>query len=71
MQFLYWDDIILFTELVFLDYTKISFWMFVLPTTVAFCYQLWWILPYTKIYPKEVEQTYVEDPDNKHKNNNG
>lgn len=64
MQFFILGVALLFTEVVFLDYTKISFWMLFLPTTVAFCYQLWWILPYTKIYPKEVEQSYVEDPDN-------
>lgn len=64
MQFLILALILLFAELVFLDYTKLSFWLLFLPTLFSFCYQLWWILPYTKIYPNEVEQTSQNDPDN-------
>ncbi|WP_292363385.1 endonuclease/exonuclease/phosphatase family protein [Methylophaga sp. UBA1464] len=64
MQFFIFALVLLATEIFFLDYSKPSFWMLFGPTLLAFAYQLWWILPYTSLYPKEVQQIDQVDTEN-------
>ncbi|ODN65703.1 hypothetical protein [Methylophaga muralis] len=53
--------VLLIAEVLLLDYSKVSFWLLFIPTLLVVAYQLWWILPYTKLYSQEVAQTYDLD----------
>jgi len=64
MQFFIIALVLFTTEILFLDYSKLSFWMVFFPTLLAFAYQLWWIVPYTKLHAKEVQQIDKVDTEN-------
>ena len=64
MQYLVLALLLLIAEVLFLDYSNISFWLLVLPTLFVVGYQSWWIVPYTRFYPREVLQTAYLDSEN-------
>jgi endonuclease/exonuclease/phosphatase (EEP) superfamily protein YafD len=61
IQYVVLAFVLLIAEVLLLDYSKVSFWLLFIPTLIVVSYQLWWILPYTKLYSQEVAQTYDLD----------
>ncbi|WP_417551273.1 endonuclease/exonuclease/phosphatase family protein [Methylophaga sp.] len=57
IQYVVMAFVLLIAEILFLDYSKLSFWLLFMPTLLVVAYQLWWILPYTRLYSTEVAQT--------------
>lgn len=50
-------------ELVLLDLGTSISWFLIAGTALALAGQLWWILPYTAIWPTEVKRARTEDPE--------
>ena len=48
-----------------LDVTMVSTWGILIAITLCFCYQAWWIVPYTIIYPLEVKSPQTRDKQEK------
>ena len=44
-------------QLIFLDFAMLSSWVLCSIVLLCCCYHLWWILPYTKLWPTEVLAT--------------
>lgn len=64
MQFATIGILLIALQLIFLDYSELSFWLLLIPTLAAVIYQIWWILPYTRIYPPEVSPTMEDESAN-------
>ncbi|AFI83785.1 endonuclease [Methylophaga nitratireducenticrescens] len=64
MQYIVLAIVLLIAEVLFLDYSNLSFWLLFLPTLFVIAYQLWWIVPYTRFYSREVPQTSNLDSEN-------
>ncbi|WP_198341843.1 endonuclease/exonuclease/phosphatase family protein [Oceanisphaera avium] len=45
-----------------LDLSQLSAWLILSLNTAYFVYQLWWIAPYTRLYPKEAETETQTSP---------
>lgn len=54
---------LLIVHSIFLDLQIIVTWLLISATALCFFYQLWWILPYTLIWPDEVKISKALDPD--------
>jgi endonuclease/exonuclease/phosphatase (EEP) superfamily protein YafD len=50
-------------HLLFLDFYLNTTWVLVSATALCLFWQLWWILPYTFLWPKEVKTSKDSDPD--------
>lgn len=50
-------------ELSFLNQQTTTVWLLIVATICCFLWQLWWILPYTFIWPNEVKTAKAVDPD--------
>ena len=48
---------------IFLDLHISATWLLIFATVLCFIWQLWWILPYTFLWSKEVKTSKVHDPD--------
>lgn len=48
-------------QLFFLDLQLTTSWLLVSITTLCFLWQLWWILPYTFLWPNEVKDSKIDD----------
>lgn len=55
--------VLLLIQIVSLDLTEPQTWMLVGITLVCLAWQLWWIVPYTMIWPNEVKTTANPNPD--------
>lgn len=64
IQYLVSAIVLLIAEVLFLDYSNLSFWLLFFPTLFVIAYQLWWIVPYTGFYSREVPQTSNLNPEN-------
>lgn len=64
MQYIVLAIVLLIAEVLFLDYSNLRFWLLFFPTLFVIAYQLWWIVPYTRFYSREVPQTSNLDSDN-------
>lgn len=53
------------TQLLFLPLGALSTYTLLVPNVAALGYQLWWVLPYTPIYPIEVKASRQADADNR------
>lgn len=56
--------LLLVVEAIFLDLSRPACWLLMAATLACLVYQLWWIVPYTALYPKEVlssDRRAVED----------
>lgn len=53
---------LLIAHFLFLDHQMSATWLLISATALCFFWQLWWILPYTFLWPKEVKTTKVRDP---------
>ncbi|WP_026244491.1 endonuclease/exonuclease/phosphatase family protein [Dasania marina] len=53
---------VLIVEFIFLDLQRPITGLLIATTALCFFWQLWWILPYTLIWPKEVKATNALDP---------
>lgn len=60
-QFSVMAIIILFCNVFFLDLSLFYTWLLIVVNSGCLMYQLWWILPYTKISPKEVEYGAISE----------
>lgn len=50
-------------QLFLLDLNTVSTWMLIAVTTICLAWQLWWVVPYTVLWPKEVMGAINTDPD--------
>jgi endonuclease/exonuclease/phosphatase (EEP) superfamily protein YafD len=57
--------LLLLTHLIFLDLQATTTWAMLAVTTICVFWQLWWILPYTFLWPKEVIDSIDADSDRK------
>ena len=53
--------IVLLLQIAFLDFQQVSSWVMILVVFLCLCRQLWWILPYTRLWVPEVKA--CKDPD--------
>jgi len=54
---------LLMAHFVFLDSQMSTTWMLVVATALCLLWQLWWVLPYTLFWPKEVKTASDNNPD--------
>ena len=62
MQIAYVAGALLIAHIAMLNLQNSSTWMLVSSTTICLLWQLWWIVPYTFIWPKEVKTARDDDP---------
>jgi|GEM_PF-1409040 len=55
LQFSVAGTILLLAQLIFLDLEAPKTWMLIAPTLLCLACQLWWIAPYTRLWPHEVK----------------
>lgn len=55
LQILTFSAALLTTIILFLDFRMTVTWILIAATSLCFIWQLWWILPYTLLWPKEVK----------------
>lgn len=65
MQFAVVAAALLFAQLIFLDLKDACTWMLITPTLLCLAWQLWWIAPYTRLWPHEVK-TAKESSSDRH-----
>jgi len=53
---------LLIAHFLFLDFEMKITWLLITATALSLFWQLWWILPYTFLWPKEVKTSKVRDP---------
>lgn len=53
---------LLIVHFIFLDLQMIVTWLLISATALCFFWQLWWVLPYTLIWPSEVKTSKEIDP---------
>ena len=56
-------SILLFSHFLFVDVQNNITWVLILATTLCLIWQLWWILPYTLLWPKEAKKAIPCHPD--------
>jgi len=54
---------LLIVHFIFLDLQMGVTWLLISATALCFFWQLWWVLPYTLLWPNEVKTSKVLDPD--------
>jgi len=54
---------LLIIHFIFLDLHMMATWLLISATGLCLFWQLWWVLPYTLIWPNEVKASKVVDPD--------
>ena len=52
-------------QLIWLDLSQIKTWCLLLLAIISLAYQLWWILPYTRLASQKVKNAQHHDPQNK------
>lgn len=57
--------LLLAVHLFCLDFTHAAAWLALGATALCLAWQLWWILPYTVLWPREVKQVRHPDPDHR------
>jgi len=62
LQFAVLATLLLVAEFVFLDLTQPLSWVLIVVAGLSLASQLWWILPYTAIWPKEVKDARANSP---------
>lgn len=65
LQILILTSALLIASILFLDFELFVSWVLISVTTLCFVWHLWWILPYTTLYPKEVKSCVEHDPKRK------
>ncbi len=55
--------LLLVVDLMFLDLQKPLTWALITATALCCLWQLWWVVPYTLIWPNEVKTASATDPD--------
>lgn len=63
LQLAFLAALLLVVQLLLLDLSRPANWGLVIITGLSLAAQLWWILPYTVIWPKEVKDARAEDPE--------
>ncbi len=53
---------LLIVHFIFLDLQMSVTWLLISATSLCFLWQLWWVLPYTLVWPNEVKSAKVHDP---------
>jgi len=54
---------LLVIEIALLDFSQISPWIMTALSFICVCYQAWWVMPYTRFFPREVKQASRFSPD--------
>ncbi len=65
LQFLIFSIVLLIASIVFLDKQSLFTWILIFVTAICLIIQLWWILPYTPLWSKEVKSCGNGDPERK------
>ncbi|MGQ9427548.1 endonuclease/exonuclease/phosphatase family protein [Gilvimarinus sp. F26214L] len=55
--------VLLVMELALLDLDQLSSWLLIVAAVVGLCYEAWWIIPYSPLFPVEVKQADRRNPD--------
>lgn len=55
--------VLIVAQLIFLEWGDITTWALVSITGLALGLQVWWILPYTALWPKEVKDAKIQSPE--------
>jgi endonuclease/exonuclease/phosphatase (EEP) superfamily protein YafD len=55
---------LLLVETALLDFSQIWAWVITALSFICVCYQAWWVIPYTRLFPREVKSAAQEDADN-------
>ncbi|AOY58405.1 MULTISPECIES: endonuclease/exonuclease/phosphatase family protein [Desulfococcus] len=55
MQFSVAAIVLLSAQSIFLDFGSTGAWMLIVPTLFCLAWQFWWIAPYTRLWPHEVQ----------------
>ena len=63
LQFAVAASILLLAHFIFLDLSSASSWTLLVLTLLCLAWQLWWIVPYTRIWPYEVLPSNEDGPD--------
>lgn len=64
LQFAFLAAALLVADLLLLDMSEPRGWALVAIATVCLCIQAWWIVPYTRLFPVEIEDTEENDAEN-------
>ncbi len=64
LQFTIFAIVLLLSHFLFLDSQKLSTFILITVTILCLAWQLWWILPYTRLWPKEVKTARHNSPEN-------
>lgn len=64
LQFTLLVALLLAAQLSFLEWSHPGTWILVLVSLALLIYQAWWIIPYTPLFPVEVQSTTEQDPEN-------
>lgn len=65
LQIMFFTAALLIAIILILDFSRSLTWILISVNSVCFVWHLWWILPYTTLYPKEVKSCMEEDPKRK------
>jgi endonuclease/exonuclease/phosphatase (EEP) superfamily protein YafD len=60
---MFFSFVLLITIIIFMDIETPMKWLLIFANGLSFAWQLWWILPYTPLWPKEVKSVNEEDPE--------
>ncbi|PWQ99338.1 endonuclease/exonuclease/phosphatase family protein [Leucothrix arctica] len=63
LQFTVFSAVLLVAHFIFLDTQALNSKLLILVTTSCLIWQLWWILPYTFLWPNEVKTSKDDSPD--------
>lgn len=64
LQFAFIAVVLLLLQASLLDLSENSSWLFIAPTMASLAWQLWWILPYTRLWRTEVASAATQDHPN-------
>ena len=62
LQFMLFTSALLVAHIILLDTDSVAVQVLIVATTACLLWQLWWILPFTVLWPKEVKLTMDNDP---------
>ncbi len=63
LQFMLFASALLVAHIILLDTDSVAVQVLIVATTACLLWQLWWILPFTFFWPKEVKSSIDNDPD--------
>lgn len=65
LQLTVFAGLLLVAQLVLLSFGNIWAWLLIVLTLASLLFQGWWIIPYTRLFPKEVKRAVQANPENR------